>query len=84
MCANHGVIVARPSLWDAFDDLYFLDRACEVQLLAMQTGQPLRIIDEDTANAFGKQILKWSKDEGLKHFDALRRMYRKRYPELDT
>ena len=45
MCANHGVLVSRPCLWDAFDDLYFLDRACEVQLMAMNTGQELNIIE---------------------------------------
>jgi len=82
MCANHGVIIARPSLWDAFDDLYFLDRACEVQLLAMNTGSKLRVIDDTTATSFGEQIIKWSKDEGEKHFIALRRLYLKKYPEL--
>ncbi len=82
MCANHGVIICRPDLWDAFDDLYFLDRACEVQIKAMTTGRELRIIPEDTALALGKKVIKWSKEEGEKHFFALRRMYLKKYPEL--
>jgi len=82
MCANHGVLVSRPCLWDAFDDLYFLDRACEVQLMAMNTVQELNIIPEVTANDFGRNIMKWSKLEGEKHFIALRRMYHKKYPDL--
>ncbi|MEH6650903.1 MAG: class II aldolase/adducin family protein [Motiliproteus sp.] len=82
MCANHGVIVARPSLWDAFDDLYFLDRACEVQLMAMNTGKRIRVIPEEKATALGKAVIKWSKDEGEQHFIALRRLYLKKYPEL--
>jgi ribulose-5-phosphate 4-epimerase/fuculose-1-phosphate aldolase len=82
MCANHGVLVSRPYLWDAFDDLYFLDRACEVQLKAMNTGRELNIIPEATANNFGSNIIKWSKLEGEKHFIALRRIYHKKYPDL--
>lgn len=82
MCANHGVIVCRPYLWDCFDDLYFLDRACEVQLKAMHTGRELNIIPAATANDFGRKMIKWSKLEGEKHFIALRRMYHKKHPEL--
>ena len=82
MCANHGVLVSRPYLWDAFDDLYFLDRACEVQLKAMRTGQELNIIPEIMANEYGRHIIKWSKLEGERHFIALRRMYHKKYPDL--
>ena len=82
MCANHGVIVSRPYLWDAFDDLYFLDRACEIQLKAMYTGRDLNTMPEAIANDYGRKIIKWSKIEGEKHFIALRRMYHKKYPDL--
>ncbi|MDH3919423.1 MAG: aldolase, partial [Rhodospirillales bacterium] len=33
--ANHGVIVAGETIAGAFDDLYFLERACRLQVLAM-------------------------------------------------
>ena len=35
---NHGVMVIGPSIAEAWDDLYYLERACEVQVLAMSTG----------------------------------------------
>lgn len=82
MCANHGVIICRPTLWDAFDDLYFLDRACELQLLALSTGKSLKIIPDDEAQNLNRGIMKWSKQEGEKHFQALRRLYYQRSPEL--
>jgi ribulose-5-phosphate 4-epimerase/fuculose-1-phosphate aldolase len=44
---NHGVVVAGETVADAFDDLYYLERACEVQVLAMSTGRPLMHIPED-------------------------------------
>lgn len=38
---HHGVVVAGETVADAFDDLYYLERACQVQVLAMSTGRPL-------------------------------------------
>ncbi|MBL6456031.1 aldolase [Belnapia sp. T6] len=46
---NHGVVVAGETIADAFDDLYYLERACEVQVLAMSTGRPLAIIPDELA-----------------------------------
>jgi ribulose-5-phosphate 4-epimerase/fuculose-1-phosphate aldolase len=32
----------------SFDDLYYLERVCEVQVLAMSTGRPLkRVLDAE-------------------------------------
>ncbi|MBM3571775.1 MAG: hypothetical protein FJX52_05350, partial [Alphaproteobacteria bacterium] len=44
---NHGVVVVGPTVADAFDDLYYIERACMVQVLAMSTGRPLQIIPDD-------------------------------------
>ena len=38
---NHGVIVCNSSVAAAFDDIYYLERAAEIQVLAMSTGRPL-------------------------------------------
>ena len=38
---NHGVITAAPTVAQAFDDLYFVERAAQTQILAMSTGRPL-------------------------------------------
>src|SRR4051812_31546540 len=44
--ANHGVLVCAESVAYAFDDLYYLERACMVQVLAMSTGKPFRYVDD--------------------------------------
>ena len=47
MLRNHGVLVIGESVADAWHKLYFLERACQVQVLAQSTGRPLvRIADE--------------------------------------
>lgn len=38
---NHGVMTAAPTIAQAFDDLYFLERAAQTQILAMSACQPL-------------------------------------------
>lgn len=52
MHKHHGVIVCGASVAEAFDDLYYLERAAEVQILAMSTGSPLSIIGDDVARQF--------------------------------
>ena len=70
--ANHGVIVVGPDVAQAFDDLYYLERACQLQVLAMSTGRPLnRIGDNTAATVFGD----WSGRDGSyarSHFTALK------------
>ena len=42
--ANHGVITAGRTVAEAFDRLYFLERACRIQILAGSGGNRLRPI----------------------------------------
>jgi ribulose-5-phosphate 4-epimerase/fuculose-1-phosphate aldolase len=45
--AHHGVVVGAPSVALAFDELYYLERACRQQVLAQSTGLPLKAIDPE-------------------------------------
>lgn len=71
--ANHGVIVSGPTVAQAFDDLYYLERACQVQVLAQSTGKPLKLAPEAVAARAGKQIVADEVQPKL-HFEALKRM----------
>lgn len=42
--ANHGVITAGRTVAEAFDRLYFLERACQLQILAGAGTKPRRLI----------------------------------------
>jgi ribulose-5-phosphate 4-epimerase/fuculose-1-phosphate aldolase len=71
---HHGVIVVGETMAQAFDDLYYLERACEVQVIAMSTGRPLKRIG---ANMAGSVFSAWSGNDGsyaTAHFDALKRV----------
>ena len=56
MHKHHGVIVSGASVAEAFDDLYYLERAAEVQILAMSTGSPLSIVGDDVARRFRRDM----------------------------
>ena len=53
--ANHGVTVCGDSIANAFDDLYYLERAAMVQILAQSTGKRLRLIPDHVAAATAAQ-----------------------------
>jgi len=40
---NHGLLVAGHSVADAFHELWFLERACQIQVNALAGGGPLRV-----------------------------------------
>lgn len=71
--ANHGVIVTGPTMAAAFDDLYYLERACMLQVLAMGTGRRLRVVPETVALLTAKQMAGESQQAEL-HFAALKRL----------
>lgn len=72
--ANHGVVVGAPTVALAFDDLYYLERACRQHIFAMQTGKPLKIIPnamvEETAQQYQRDMMTFSEA----HFRALVRV----------
>ena len=73
--ANHGVVCSGPSVAQAFDDLYYLERAARQQVLAMSTGQELLLIPEDTAELTAQQFRKDFEEYATKHFDALKQRW---------
>jgi len=56
---NHGVMVLGETVAEAWDTLYYFERAAETYILALQTGKPLRVLDakvaEETAQAISEE-----------------------------
>jgi ribulose-5-phosphate 4-epimerase/fuculose-1-phosphate aldolase len=72
MMGNHGVLVVGPSVAEAFDDLYYLERAAKVQLLALATGLEPAVIPADVAAKTCAQWFEYPGDYSRMHLDALR------------
>lgn len=69
---NHGVVVCGARIAHAYDDLYYLERACMAQVLAQSTGRPLVPVDAKLARRVCEQTLGERLQSEL-FFEALRR-----------
>jgi ribulose-5-phosphate 4-epimerase/fuculose-1-phosphate aldolase len=85
MMRNHGVLVVGQSPAQAFERLYFLERAAQSQVLALSTGRPLRLIPEPVVKATVAQFQSGStvggRDRALLHFEALKRLLDRSAPD---
>jgi len=69
---NHGVVVCGERIDYAYDDLYFLERACEAQVLAQSSGRPLAPVAPDMATKVATQMQS-ERLQATLFFEALRR-----------
>ena len=49
LMGNHGVSVGAATVAQAFEDLYFLERAAKTLMIAYASGQPLNVMPDDLA-----------------------------------
>jgi ribulose-5-phosphate 4-epimerase/fuculose-1-phosphate aldolase len=70
---NHGVVVCGERIDYAFDDLYILERACMVEVLARSTGLPLVPVDAALVARVAQQI-NGERLQSTLFFEALRRL----------
>ncbi len=68
---NHGVSVAGETVADAFEDLYFFEKAAQTMVLALSTGQPLAVLSDEIAQGTSDG---WIPYRGMaaKHFAYLK------------
>ncbi len=73
---NHGVLTAAPTVAQAWDDLYFLERAAQTQILAMSTGQALERLDAELVRQVAAQTRHERFELGYieRHFSAQKRL----------
>ncbi|HEY6336132.1 MAG TPA: aldolase [Alphaproteobacteria bacterium] len=83
--ANHGVLVVGDTVAEAYDRLFYLERACQVQLYAMWTGKPLKPLPEAAVQRLKEQqshrLSYGGKSSADHHFDALKRILDRREPD---
>ena len=70
---HHGVIVCGDNVAYAFDDLYYLERSCMVQVLAQSTGATLKRAPEKMVAEAARQI-GGERQQSVLHFEALKRL----------
>ncbi len=69
---NHGVMVIGQSVAQALDELYYLEKAAKVQVLALSTGRPLALIPDAVARLASAQWNDYPTDACALHLQALK------------
>ena len=81
--ANHGVMVVGETLAEAFDELYYFERACQTLITAYSTGRPLRIARHEIATLTAQQWLDY-KDGPKNHFREIKAILDAEEPDYQT
>lgn len=79
--ANHGIIATGPTVAHAFNDLYYLERAAQAQVLAMSTGQPLQRIPQDVCASTFEQMQSDRDDQATRHLAEIKRILDAQEPD---
>src|SRR5215470_7467760 len=79
--ANHGVIVVGPTVAEAFDALYYLERACRLQVLARSTGLPFRKVRQEVVRETRRMMTLDAPKYAGAHFTALKRILDREEPD---
>ena len=79
---NHGVMVVGPTIAEAWDDLYYLERAAEVQLKAMSTGRQLVPVSAEIARHAAAQMRAGDAESGRLHLASLKRRLAREEPDF--
>ena len=79
MLGNHGVLIAAPTVAEAFDEVYYLERACQTLVLAYSTGQKLNVMSDSVAE---KTARDWDfyTDSASVHFDEMKKVLDRKDP----
>jgi ribulose-5-phosphate 4-epimerase/fuculose-1-phosphate aldolase len=84
--ANHGVTTLGGTVAEAYDRLYYLERAAQVQIYAMWTGQPLKqlpdaVVEKTKRDIGGGPGMYDGPSPAQRHFDALKRILDRTEPD---
>jgi len=71
---NHGVMVVGPGIAEAWDDLYYLERAAQAQWLAESTGRRLKPVSDEMARRTADQMRQGERESARLHLESVKRI----------
>ncbi len=80
---NHGLLIAADAVAQAFDDLYYFERAAETLITAYSTGLKLRIASHEVAEKTARQWADYP-NAADNHFGALKEILDAEEPDYRT
>lgn len=79
---NHGVLVTAPTIAEAWDDLYYLERAAQSQWLAESTGRKIQPVPTQVAQATARQMREADRESPRLHLESIKRVLMREEPDF--
>ena len=72
LLANHGILTVGATVAQAFDELYYFEKACETYITALLTNKELNIVDDKIAEKTAQEWENYPVNMGEQHLKAIR------------
>ena len=80
LLSNHGVLTTGQTVAEAFDELYYFERACETYITALATNKKLKVVSNEVAEKTAQEWEDYSTDSKDLHLKAVRLILDKEDP----
>jgi len=72
LLANHGILTVGQTVGQAFDELYYFEKACETYITALSTNKELKIANSKIAEKTAQEWENYPVNMGEQHLKAIR------------
>ena len=74
LLANHGILTVGQTVADAFDKLYYFEKACETYMTALSTNAKLNVVDSKIAEKTAQEWENYPVNMGQQHLDEIKKI----------
>jgi ribulose-5-phosphate 4-epimerase/fuculose-1-phosphate aldolase len=74
LLANHGILTVGQTVAEAFDELYYFEKACETYITALSTNQKLNIVSSKVAEKTAQEWENYPVNMGQQHLDEIKKI----------
>ena len=80
LLANHGILTVGQTIAEAFDELYYFEKACETYITALSTNQELNKVDPEIAEKTAQEWENYPVNMGEQHLSEIKKILDKEDP----
>ncbi|MDA9597664.1 class II aldolase/adducin family protein [Candidatus Pelagibacter sp.] len=84
LLSNHGILTVGQTVAEAFDELYYFEKACETYITALSTNKELKIASSDVAEKTAQEWENYPVNMGEQHLKEIRKILDKEDPSYKS
>jgi ribulose-5-phosphate 4-epimerase/fuculose-1-phosphate aldolase len=74
LLANHGILTLGQTVAEAFDELYYFEKACETYLTALSTNKELNVVSSEVAENTAQEWENYPVNMGEQHLSEIKKI----------